>query len=144
MNWAARGVLEESSSRSRVVCGGRDETEVHLFLHCEEVQRVWKKLMCWLNCNFIVPNNLLVHLECWSKEVSTKKLRQGFWLIWHATLWEIWKARNEIIFNNGTFDVEEVVENIKVLSWSWSLHRLKIGPSLFYEWCWNPHECLLR
>lgn len=25
-----------------------------------------------------------------------------------------------------------------------SLYRLNIGPSLFYEWCWNPRECLLR
>jgi hypothetical protein len=144
VNLDARRILGVDSSRSCVVCGVRDETEVHLFLHCEEVQRVWKKLMCWLNCYYMVPNNLLVHLECWSKDVSSKKLRQGFWLIWHATLWVIWMARNDIIFNNGTFEVDDVVEKIKVLSWSWSLYRLNIGPSLYYEWCWNPRECLLR
>lgn len=55
VNLAARGVLVEDSSRSCVLCGVRDEMEVHLFLHCEEVQRVWKKLMSWLHCNFIIP-----------------------------------------------------------------------------------------
>lgn len=88
-NLAAGGVLEEDSSRSCVLFRVRDETEVHLFLHCEEVQRVWKKLMSWLNCNLIIPNNLLMHLKCWSKAVSTEKLRQGFWLISHASYWVI-------------------------------------------------------
>lgn len=107
-------------SRSCVLCGLTDEMEGHLFLHCDcdEVQRVWKKFMCWLHCDFIVPNNLFVHLECWSIEVSSKKLRHGFWLIWYVSLWVIWKVRNDIIFNNGTFDVDEVVEKIKVLAWT--------------------------
>lgn len=30
----------------------------------------------------------------------------------------------------------------KVLSWQWSLSRLKIATCLFYEWCWNPRFCL--
>jgi len=72
--------------------------------------------MCLLHCYFIVPNNILVHLECWSKEVSSIKLRQSFWLIWYASLWVIWMVRNNIIFNNGTFEVDDVVEKIKVLS----------------------------
>lgn len=74
------------SSTSCVLCGMREESEVHLFLHCEEVQRVWRKLMCWLQFNYIIPNNLSVHFECWSKVVPSKKLRHGFWIIWHATL----------------------------------------------------------
>jgi len=40
VNLAARGVLGVESSRSCVLCVVRDETEVHLFLHCEEIQRV--------------------------------------------------------------------------------------------------------
>jgi hypothetical protein len=31
-----------------------------------------------------------------------------------------------------------------VLSWKWSLSRLKLAPCLYYEWCWNPGDCLLR
>jgi hypothetical protein len=32
-------------------------------------------------------------------------------------LWEIWKARNGVIFSNGGRDYLEVVGGIKVLSW---------------------------
>lgn len=32
----------------------------------------------------------------------------------------------DVIFNNGVFKVDETVEDIKLLSWRWSLARLKI------------------
>jgi hypothetical protein len=54
----------------------------------------------------------------------------------------VWKARNNRIFNNKIIGVDELVEQIKVLSWHWSLSRLKIATYLFYEWCWNPRFCL--
>lgn len=68
------------------------------------------KRLC-VGCNWIVG------LKRW----------HGFWLIWYASLWVIWTVRNEIVFNNGTLEVDDVVERIKVLSWIWSLNRLKIG-----------------
>lgn len=76
-NLAVRGVLEAESSLNFVFCGSREESVIHLFLHCVEVQRVWHLLMCWLDFHFIIPNNLFVHLECWSQEVSSKKVRHG-------------------------------------------------------------------
>lgn len=27
-------------------------------------------------------------------------MRKGFWLIWHATIWVLWKYRNDQIFND--------------------------------------------
>lgn len=33
----------------------------------------------------------------------------------------VWKVRNNLIFNNKIFGVDELVEQIKVLSWQWSL-----------------------
>lgn len=47
--------------------------------------------------------------------VPSKKLRHGFWIIWHATFWVIWKVRNDIFFNDGLFELDDVVESIKVL-----------------------------
>lgn len=98
----------------------------------------------WLEINFITPQTLFQHFECWSGEIGKKRLRKGYWLAWHASVWVIWEARNDRIFNNLTKILEEIVEDIKLVSWQWVLSRLKSPPCLFYEWSWNPKECLLR
>lgn len=45
---------------------------------------------------------------------------------------------NEAINNNA----KVLLDEIKVVSWRWSL-RLKASPCLFYEWSWDPRDCLL-
>jgi hypothetical protein len=56
--------------------------------------------------------------------VRNKKVRKGLRMIRQAAIWGIWKARNECIFNNAVMRWEEVVDDIKVLSWKWALGRL--------------------
>jgi hypothetical protein len=68
--------------------------------------------MDWLRFNFLIPHNLFVHLECWSEEARGKKMRKGFWLVWQAIIWVIWKARNARIFENHIKDMKEMVEEI--------------------------------
>lgn len=36
-------------------CEGVVETSTRIFLHCELVYYVWRKLMSWLGVNFIIP-----------------------------------------------------------------------------------------
>jgi hypothetical protein len=101
------------------------------------------KVQCWLEVNVITPSNLFAHWRCWDGQLSNRKyLQRGMKIIWHAVIWVIWNCRNNIIFNNVGVDVEDAVENIKLLSWKWSLSRLKMHPCLFYEWQWNPKWCL--
>lgn len=69
---------------------------------------------------------------------SLKDKGKVFLLIWCATIWLIWKERNARIFTNKEKEVEEVVDEIKAVSWVWTLSRLKIASFLFYEWTWNP------
>jgi len=87
-----------------------------------------------------------VHFECWNSEATSKRLKKGAWMIWHATIWTLWKERNERIFKEQRKEVEELVDEIKVVSWFWfwKLSKLRIASSLFYEWTWNPRECLNR
>jgi len=131
VNLAKIHVLEVDASHSFVLCGGEEETAKHLFLHCEMVAKVWLKVFNWVNVHFITPLNLFWHLDCWSNEVTSKKLRKGFWLIWHVTIWVIWKERNDSIFYGDIKIVDEIVDEIKTLSWVWSINRLKIGAFIF-------------
>jgi hypothetical protein len=61
--------LEEGARWSRfapgepcicVLCGEMEETTSHLFLHCEVAMLIWRKVLNWLDINFITPQNLLV------------------------------------------------------------------------------------
>jgi len=143
-NLAFRNVLPPETSLLCVMCNRKEESALHLFLHCDMAALVWLKLMLWLDCLFLSPPNLFIHWECWSVRGRNKKVKKGLWLIWHTTIWVLWKARNDTIFNGQTFEVDELVEEIKVLSWRWLLHRTHSLSCLFYEWSWNPMFCLGR
>lgn len=133
-NLALRNVLGPEESTLCPMCNGAEESSIHLFLLCQLAYKVWYKLMWWLDSYFIIPPNLFVHWECWSGRVSNKSLLKGLRLIWLTTLWVLWKARNDKIFNGVNHEADEIVEEIKVLSWKWMLHRMNAPVCLFYEW----------
>lgn len=121
------------------------ESTNHLFLHCNVNWKIWLTLQNWLEVNFIIsiPSNLFSHCRCWDGLLSNRKeSKRGMRIIWHTTIWVIWNFRNNIIFNNGGIEVEDVLDEIKMLSWKWSLARLRIHLCLYYEWRWNPKWCL--
>jgi len=65
-------------------------------------------------------------------------------MIWQAAIWVFSKARNDRIFNNVVKGVEEIVEEIKVLSWRWMMGMRDTPVCMFYEWKWCPEACLWR
>jgi hypothetical protein len=135
---AHRRALPPDTNSLCVMCNEEEESTSHPFLHCKVSWKIWVNIQRWLDVNLITPANLFSHWQCWEGLMSNKKeLKRGFRIIWHATLWAIWKVRN----NDGV-DVPKVVEDIKMWAWKWSLARLKIQPCLFYEWCWDPKWCL--
>jgi len=126
-----------------VFCNDADESTNHLFLHCDVSWKIWAKVQSLIDGNFIMTSNLFSNWRCWDGLASNrKKLKNGMQIIWHTTIWVIWKFRNNIIFNNGSIEVEEAVKETILLFWRWSLAGLKIQPCLFYEWRWNPRWCL--
>lgn len=51
----------------------------------------------WLGVVLIMPPNMFILFDCfWDLAVGAQK-RKGYLLIWHAVVWVIWKARNNII-----------------------------------------------
>jgi len=114
-----------------------------MFLHCEFAKKVWENVMGWLGINFMIPPDLFI-LENWDGVLGVKKMCNGFRMIWHVVVWSIWRVRNDRILNNKIGEVDALVEDIKVLSWRWHLDWSNSPACMFYEWHWNPKECLLR
>jgi hypothetical protein len=143
-NLVARGVVAVDVPWECLGCVGKVESSSHLFLHCPSAMLVWREVFRWLGISFIIPPSIGSLFEMFRGAARNAKVRSGFLLIWHATLWTIWKARNSAIFASGFFSPRVIVEDIKVLSWKWSLYRLKTAPCMYYEWIWDPGDCLLR
>jgi len=142
-NLARQNCLPSEAPTVCVLCGRAEESSKHLFLHCNVTNYVWRKVKRWLDFSFITPN-LFVHWECWSMEGRNKRIGKGLWLIWHTTIWVIWPSRNHMIFQNEAKEIDDLVEEIMVISWRRSLSRLNISTCLYYERSWEPQECLTR
>jgi hypothetical protein len=144
LNLLIRGVLNVVGGTSCVHCHGGEEDARHLFISCDFASKVWNAVFRWLGVTIVLPPDLFILLACFIAAAPTKKMVKGFALIWHATVWSIWRSRNEISFANGAVDLIKVVDEIKLQSWRWGLSRRKIPICLFYEWCWDPGLCLRR
>jgi hypothetical protein len=144
VNLALRNVLGPDQNNLCTFCNRVEESSVHLFLHCDFTSSVWLSIMSWLDRFFPTPPNLFVHWECWSGRERKKIGKKGLWLIWNSTVWALWKARNDKIFKGIIYTANEIADEIRVMSWRWFLSRMSVPSCLFYEWCWNPFECLNR
>jgi hypothetical protein len=92
------GIEVAGGTAGCVHCQGPIETETHLFLFCDFAIQVWKENFRRLGLVIIIPPNLFVLLDCFTVEATSKKVRIGYYLIWHATVRSIWSFRNNCIF----------------------------------------------
>jgi hypothetical protein len=79
--------------------------------------KIWCEIFKWLGVEIVIPPSLITLFEVLKESARNAKIRSGFVLIWHASLWSIWRARNSSMFADGFHSPLEIVENIKVLSW---------------------------
>jgi len=102
-------VLSRETSVSCVFCESERENASHIFLFYDATSRVWCFRIRLLEFTFIMSPNLFVHFECWTGIVTSEKLRNSYWIIWKATIWVIWNARNFRLFSNLVKEVDELV-----------------------------------
>ncbi|CAL0303331.1 unnamed protein product [Lupinus luteus] len=63
-------------------------------------------------------------------------------LAWRVSLWRIWTARNNIVFEHSSFNLEEILFSIHLLSWNIIRARFPSFVFSFLVWVFNPLLCI--
>jgi len=62
--------------------------------------------------------------------------------MWLAIVWEIWRHRNNIVFNGGVVDDSEIFFRAQLKAWAWAKFRSKTINYSFSDGCLCPMQCL--
>ncbi|XP_071707932.1 receptor-like protein EIX2 [Rutidosis leptorrhynchoides] len=93
-----RHILPSNISKVCIWCLNEDETVDHLLLHCTWSFKIWAELFRWWNIRWVIPRSIEEFSFDWYFEMGIKASK--FWrMIGPATLWAIWIASNDYIFN---------------------------------------------
>jgi hypothetical protein len=125
-----------------VMCNQTSESANHLFLHYDVAAKVWYEINRWLGFYLVIPPNLFLSFAMWTTWGMNKFVKAGLRLIWCVSIWVLWRARNDCVFNVDVVNSMVIIDTIKLLSWQWFIGRLATTPCLLYEWQWSPIDCL--
>ncbi|XP_071712760.1 uncharacterized protein [Rutidosis leptorrhynchoides] len=121
-------------------CETEVETVDHLLLHYPWTFKVWSELFQWWNIRWVIPSSILEFSANWynGMGIGDKK----FWrLIGPATIWAIWLARNDFVFNGNYTCWASIVRKIKLKVFVWATtFKLCFGHQSFV---WNSNPRLL-
>lgn len=116
---------------------GEEETSSQLLFHCKFFGLVWNYILRWLGVFTALPYEASSHFYQFSYLGGVaKSSRSLLQVIWFAMVWEIWKERNNQIFNVKNCSVQQVVDKIKALSFMWLKEKL-VSLSLNYHGWWH-------
>ncbi|KAJ0494156.1 hypothetical protein HanIR_Chr12g0594221 [Helianthus annuus] len=97
----------------------------HVLLNCCVATLVWQKVCNWCkipvgrfgNINELLNSHLILNLS----KFKTKVLQT----IIVATCWEIWRARNALIFSGERARIEKIFGDLQLVSFTWVKNRGK-------------------
>ncbi|GAU16593.1 hypothetical protein TSUD_233450 [Trifolium subterraneum] len=144
VNLWKRGVVCRVEDVNCNWCLSEAESESHIFLRCGKAVDVWCAIYGWLGLQTVLPGDLCCSFETFGFSLSSKKRRGGLYMIWHATMWLLWKDRNLFIFEGKLILVADIVEAIQRLSLKWFLASCQGAVCWIYDWKKYPLHCLLR
>ncbi|XP_071726970.1 uncharacterized protein [Rutidosis leptorrhynchoides] len=134
-NLSARGIDIES-----IICPiflSRSETRDHTFLSCNVVNALWNRIRIWMDPQWPTFSTL-DELFTWiySRSIYSSSSVRILCII-SATLWWIWRLRNDILFASNRIRKEELFDFIRLFSFLWVKSRSKFAPSWNF-WLCNP------
>ncbi|KAM0025801.1 putative reverse transcriptase zinc-binding domain-containing protein [Helianthus debilis subsp. tardiflorus] len=116
-------------------CGLSEENVDHLLVGCLWARCLWWNVLVWMRISFPADIGTLPDLLGYIEEQpGSKAWKRIVYSIVSATVWRIWKARNEMIFENRFIPVSVSVEQIKEDVFLWLSSRAPRQPPSWDKW----------
>jgi hypothetical protein len=91
-------VIDHDSQLCASGCGSLENSS-HLLLHCRFFGSVWNFIYRWIGISMVSPCYVMDHFQQFIYAGGGAKARQTLMqVLWFATVWEMWKERNNRIF----------------------------------------------
>lgn len=134
---ASRGI----SGNSQVCrfCERDIETADHVLISCQSIIPVWSGVLSWCKLSTQMPSSFTHLFAMISSSSSNNKESQLLHAICYATIWQIWKTRNGIVFNNGPpLKPSKIMDEVISLTYLWYKHRGRHKEAKWDSWRSNP------
>jgi len=104
---------------------------------------VWHRIYQWLGILFTAPASASDHLYHFGYLAGLSRLSHSFMtVIWMATVWVIWKERNNRIFNQKIDTLDHSVDKVKFMSFSWPQANMPTFAYSYNDWWRHPLPCM--
>ena len=133
---AHRNIVIQDTSCSW--CRATVETEVHVLVGCFIAANVWDRISTWCRIPPIFAFSIQDLLQLYKTGPGCKMKKKILHGIVMVSMWAIWKARNDTIFNGAQPSVELILSSVKSLSFLWFKNRTKCNRLVWKDWCRFP------
>jgi hypothetical protein len=139
-----RGILNNPHDLPCVFYFHHIEDCVHLFYCCSFSKGVWEVVFNWVGKRLSMDAVSWNHFSLFGTLFNFQKGGRINHLLWLATTWNIWKLRNQVVFNGVTRNAFLLLDDIKSFSWLWFSGRFARNFCIsFSDWCQNPMSFIL-
>ena len=102
------------------MCEEEEETIDHLLIHCKFAKMLWDLFLSIVGISWVFPHSVLHTLLAWQGCAVGKK-RKKIWLAAPLCLfWNLWRARNRLVFENEVPSAQRIKANFVTNLWSWA------------------------
>jgi hypothetical protein len=141
-NLVRRSVLSPANAVCVSGCG-HTETAKHLFIDCVFFGSIWYQVWNWLGISFVSPGDIRHHLYQFINMPGLPRVTLLFLkIIWFASVWVIWKERNNQVFQQVASTPSVLLDKVKLNSFMWIKAKQVSFAYSFHDWCKNPFPCM--
>ncbi|KAL5191687.1 putative mitochondrial protein [Glycine soja] len=115
-------------------CHSKPESAPHLFFTCEKIQPLWWEFLSWVKEHRTIHCKPMDNFVQHAPTVGTQAVGRRWKIWWLAATNSIWKVRNDIIFQNQSFDISKLADTTLFLMWTWLKGWEKDFTVSFTQW----------